>query len=203
MGLLRFVAVSVAVCQIGAVAAFATESTRPREAQRSALMSVLQAPHPSVDAEKLGRIGPDVQAILIETATGKTGLAAVRMRALGWLQYYPNASSKAVLLGTIAQPESQEALRVALAALANGFGVQALPHLKAHLTHKDALVREAAAHALGHLDDRRVRPLIEAQLEREPSLAVRDAMVSALQRISARERARWKEPRRSHPLSDP
>ncbi|MBM4342001.1 MAG: HEAT repeat domain-containing protein [Deltaproteobacteria bacterium] len=174
------------VCALDASAA----DPRPREAQRAAVLSVLHAPHPNVDAAKLARIGPDVQAILVETATGKSGPAAVRMRALGWLQYYPNATSRAVLVGAIAHPESPEALRVALAALANGFGAEALPHLQAHLHHRDALVREAAAHALGHLDDRRVRPLLEAQLEREPSLTVRDAMVSALQRIATRERSR-------------
>ncbi len=190
MGNFRWLAAVALLLNLVAAGTYADEVVRTRDAQRAALMSVLQAPHPNVDGEKLGRIGPDVQAILVETATGKAGLAAMRMRALGWLQYYPNATSKAVLLSAIAHPESQEALRVALAALSNGFGVEALPQLQAHLVHKDAQVREAAAHALGHLDDRRVRSILEAQLEREPALAVRDAMVAALQRISARERKR-------------
>ncbi|MSQ83399.1 MAG: hypothetical protein EXR77_11020 [Myxococcales bacterium] len=182
----------IGVCLIGMpTVAFAdsTSASRSRDAQRSALMAILDAPHPWVSAEKLARIGADVQALLIEVVTAKTGSAAMRLRALGWLQYYPNSASKAVLLETIATPSSPEALRVALSAFASGFGALALPQLQHHLLHKDVLIREASALALGHIDDRRVRPLLESQLEREISLAVRDAMMTSLQRIATRERA--------------
>lgn len=165
------------------------ELPRDRDTQRAALWSVLEAPHPNVDAAALRRIGGDVQALLIEFATGRKIAAPLQLRALGWLQFYPNAASKAVLQEAIAAPDvHRETLRTALTALANGFGIEALPALQRHLTHKDVYVREAAALALGQLDDRRVRPLLESQLEREPSVAVRDAMMTALKRIAEREK---------------
>lgn len=159
--------------------------------QASRLWELLQAPHPQVDAKVLARIGPDVMQLLIETATAPRIDAPVRLRALGWLQWYPCSASKAVLMEALrARSASVGAMRVALRALAVGFGGAALPVLGEHLLHRDALVREAAAYALGDVDQAKARSMLDDRLEREPELAVRDAIVAAVQRHVDRATAR-------------
>ncbi len=166
----------------------ASADERPgRDAQTSALMQLLRAPHPKVDGPALARLGADVPAILIELATAVGGEIAIRQRALAWLQYFPNGSSRAVLMEALrARGASVGTVRVVLRALAVGFGVEALAVLSEHLLHKNVYIREAAAYALGDLDDRRVPDILEDQLEREDELAVRDAIEASLHRIAKR-----------------
>jgi len=173
-----------------AAAAPAQADERPsRDAQTAALLQLLRAPHPQVDGPALARLGPDVHAILIEQATAAGVEVAIRQRALAWLQYFPNNSSRAVLMEALrARGASVGTVRVVLRALAIGFGVDALPVLGEHLLHKNVYIREAAAYALGDLDDRRVPAILEDQLSREGELAVRDAIEASLQRIAKRRR---------------
>lgn len=158
-----------------------------RDAQTAAIVQLLKAPHPQVDGRVLAGIGPDVQAILIEQATAVRIEVPMRQRALAWLQYFPNQSTRAVLMEVLrAKDVSVGTLRVALRALAVGFGADALPVLREHLQHKDVFVREASAYALGDVRDRRVQAILEDQLARESELAVRDAIVASLQRATNR-----------------
>jgi HEAT repeat protein len=168
---------------------------QPRSVQASAVYALLQAEHPRVDAALLQRIGPDVQAILIEQVTAPRQRSQVtpvmRQRALGWLQFYPNPSSRAVLLDALRHRDGEESLRlalqrVALRALAVAFGAAELAVLREHLQHPNLYVREAAAYALGDVDDRRVRGILEDQLGRDPELAVREAIEAALRKVSQR-----------------
>lgn len=164
-----------------------------RDSQRAALMAVLEAPHPQFDAKSLRRIGPDVQSLLIEQASSTQTMSPVRLRALGALQFFPNAASRAVLLEAIgAINQAMPVLRVALSALAAGFGVEALPVLQQHLHHSNVFIREATAYALGDLDDPRVTSLLENRVQHEPAAAVRDAMVASLQRIAKRAQTQRK-----------
>jgi len=178
----------VAVAQLATPALASARADPPsRAAQRAAVIAVLEAPHPKIDAAGLQRIGPDVHAILIEHATSAQVAAPVRARALGLLRHFPNAASRAVLIDALRAPNASDAvLHVALAALAVGWGVDVLPVLRDHLLDKRATVREAAAHALGEVADRRAHDLLDSRLPREPSLAVRDAIVAAIQRHASR-----------------
>lgn len=180
----------LALLLLTVVAAPVRADERPsRDAQTAALLQLLRAPHPQVDGPSLARLGPDVPAILIEQATAAGVEVAIRQRALAWLQYFPNNSSRAVLMEALrARGASVGTLRVVLRALAVGFGVEALPVLSEHLLHKNVYIREAAALALGDLDDRRVPAILEDQLAREGELAVRDAIEVSLQRIAKRRR---------------
>lgn len=162
-----------------------------RASQAAALWELLQAPHPQVDGQALRRIGPDVRDLLIETATSARIEAPVRLRALGWLQWYPSTASRAVLMEALrARDASVATMRVALRALAVGFGGEALPAIGEFLVHRDLYVREAAAYALGDVDDPKAAAMLQDRLEREPELAPRDAIVAALQRHAERAAAR-------------
>jgi HEAT repeat protein len=178
----------------GPSAAFAQAKVAPsasRASQAAALWELLQAPHPQVDGQALRRIGPDVRDLLIETATSSRIEAPVRLRALGWLQWYPSTASRAVLMEALrARQASVATMRVALRALAVGFGAESLPTLGEYLVHRDVYVREAAAYALGDIDDPKAAAVLQDRLEREPDLTPRDAIVASLQRHADRTAAR-------------
>lgn len=159
-----------------------------RQNQRAAVLAILEAQHPRFDGPSLRRIGPDVETLLIEYATIASVASPVRLRALGALQFFPSTATRAVLQEVLASRDPEVAvLRVALSAFAAGFGIQALPVLQAHLQHSNVFIREAAAYALGDIDDPRVTSTLENRLQHEPSVAVRDAIMAALQRINRRK----------------
>jgi hypothetical protein len=162
-------------------------ASAPRHLQAAVVLDLLRAPHPDVDRQRLDRIGPDVAAVLVEHATSPKLESAPRLRALGWLHLYPSASTKAVLREVIhARDPDTATLRVAVRALAKAFPLDSLPVVRAHLQHKDAYVREAAAYALGDLQDPRARDVIADLLQREPELFVRDAAMASLHKLGAR-----------------
>lgn len=177
--------------QLLAAAPAPTQPSASKANQATRLWELLQAPHPQVDAQLLQRIGPDVMQLLIETATAPRIEAPVRLRALGWLQWYPCTASKAVLMEALrARSASIGTMRVALRALAVGWGAGAVPVLGEHLLHRDPLVREAAAYGLGDVDTAKARSMLDDRLERETELAVRDAIVASVQRHAERAAAR-------------
>ena len=166
------------------------DETKPRHVQAGALMTLLKAPHPQIQGPALAQIGPDVPALLVEYATSIDQPVGVRLRALSWLQWFPSSQSKAVILEILhARVVDVRTIRVCLRALAVGFGSEMLPIEREYLEHKDVHVREAAAYALGDIEDRRVRDVLVAHLDRERDIAVRDAIMASLKRMSAREAA--------------
>lgn len=167
--------------------ALADTADQPRHVQAGALMTLLKAPHPQIQGPALKRIGPDVPALLVEFATSHDQPSQVRLRALAWLQWFPSSQSRAVLLEMLrAREVDVPTLRVCIRALAVGFGAEMLPIVREFLEHKDVHVREAAAHALGDIDDRRVHDILVDHLEREREIAVRDAAMSAIRRADQR-----------------
>lgn len=171
-----------------------SDASQPRHVQAGALMGLLQAPHPQIQGPALQRIGPDVPALLVEYATSLQQPQRIRLRALGWLQWFPSSQSKAVLLEAMrARNVDTPTLRVGVRALAVGFGAEMLPVVREYLEHKNVHVREAAAYAMGDIDDRRVRDILTDHLEREKDLTVRDATMEGLRKVSARESAGQKK----------
>ncbi len=176
------------ICAVPVFAA--NDESKPRHVQAGALMTLLKAPHPQIQGPALTRIGPDVPELLVEYATSIQQPVQVRLRALSWLQWFPSPQSKAVLKSTLqASNVDVRTTRVCLRALAVGFGAEMLPTEREYLEHKDVQIREAAAYALGDIEDRRVRDVLVAHLDRERDIAVRDAIMASLKRISARESA--------------
>ncbi len=168
----------------------AGDDTKPRHVQAGALMTLLKAPHPEIQGPALSRLGPDVPALLVEYATSIDQPVQVRLRALSWLQWFPSSQSKAVLMDVLrAKNTDVRTIRVCLRALAAGFGAEMLTTERDYLEHKNVHVREAAAWALGDIDDRRVRDVLVAHLDREADIAVRDAIMASLKRIGTREAA--------------
>ena len=165
-------------------------TTRPL--QSAALLDLLRAPHPTdIDRRRLDRIGPDIPALLVEHATNARLDSQPRLRALGWLQYYPTPRSHAVLLEVLnARAADTPTVRVAVRAFAIAFPTGALDTVRPFLAHRDAFVREAAAFAVGDLDDARARAVLEDHLPREAEIFVRDAGIVALRRIGERDAAR-------------
>jgi HEAT repeat protein len=164
------------------------EDTKPRHVQAGALMSLLKAPHPQIEGPALTRLGPDVPALLVEYATSTDQPVQVRLRALSWLQWFPTSQSRAVLQEMLrARDVDVRTIRICLRALAVAFGSEMLPLEREYLEHKDVQVREAAAYALGDIDDRRVRDVLVAHLDREHEIAVRDAIMGSLKRVAGRE----------------
>jgi len=176
------------VCAMPALAA--DPEGQPRHVQAGALMTLLRAPHPQIQGPALARIGRDVPALLVEYATSVDQPVQVRLRALAWLQWFPSSQSKAVLSEVLhGRKVDVRTTRVCLRALAFGFGAEMVPTEREYLEHKDVHVREAAAMALGDIDDRRVRDVLVAHLDREREIVVRDAIMASLKRITARESA--------------
>lgn len=176
----------------GAVARESAPIDAPsREAQTGALMSLLHAPHPEIDGFHLRRIGPDVAALLVEFATDPRAVAQVRLRSLAWMQYFPSHQTRMVLMEVLRARESNvPSRRVVLRALAVAFGAEMLPTVRDHLLDPNLWVREAAAYALGDIDDRRVRDILIDHMERERDLTVKDAALASLRRIATRDAAR-------------
>ncbi len=176
------------LCALPALAE--THDDEPRTVQAGALLTLLKAPHPQIQGPALSRLGPDVPALLVEYATSIDQPPQVRLRALAWLQWFPTSQSKAVLLETLRAKEVDvPTTRVCLRALAMAFGPEMLPTERDYLEHKNVHVREAAAYALGDIDDRRVRDVLVAHLNRERDMTVQDAIMASLKRVSAREAA--------------
>jgi len=165
-----------------------------RALQTGALLALLRAPHPEVRQVHLHRIGPDVNAILIEFGTSVPGRGVepqVRLRALSWLQHFATPATRAVLFELARDRKTDvPARRIALRGLALAFGVEALAVLRDALQDRNLYVREAAAYGLGDIDDRRVAGILGDHLQREPELAVRDAAATSLQRAIAADRRR-------------
>lgn len=185
---------AVAILAAGALFGTAYAQSPSRASQSSVLLSLLRAPHPEVSGPQLRRLGSDVAALLIEFASAEARVTSepqVRLRAMAWLQYFPSRASKAVLLEVFHAAQGDIAgRRVAVRALAVAFGVEALPTLRLALQSPNLYLREAAAYALGDVDDRRVRSILVDHLARETELAVRDAATVALQRGDERDRDR-------------
>ncbi|MSP92859.1 MAG: HEAT repeat domain-containing protein [Myxococcales bacterium] len=161
-------------------------TTRPL--QSAALLDLLRAPHPTgIDRRRLDRIGPDIPALLVEHATNARLDSQPRLRALGWLQYYATPRTHAVLHEVMnARAVDTPTVRIAVRAFAIAFPTGALDTVRPFLQHRDPYVREAAAFALGDLDDARARAVLEDFLPRETELFVRDAGMVSLRRIGER-----------------
>jgi HEAT repeat protein len=162
-----------------------------RDAQTGALLTLLRAPHPQVDGFHLRRIGPDVNTLLVEFATAPGPDMQIRLRALAWLEHFPSHQSRQVLLETLRASDSAvPTRRVCLRALAYAFGSEMLPVVRDHLQDRNLYIREAAAYALGDIDDRRVRDILTDHMGRERELTVRDAALASLRRVAEREARR-------------
>lgn len=179
------------------------DDSQPRHVQSGALLMLLKAPHPQIQGRALAKIGRDVPSLLVEFANSTDQPPQVRLRALAWLEWFPSVQTRAVLLETLsARNPDVHTIRVCLRALAFAFGAEMVPTESDYLENADVHVREAAAYALGDIADRRVREVLVAHLDRERELTVRDAIMTSLKRVAAREATQARPTRTSPETSE-
>lgn len=148
---------------------------------RDAVMHELNGIEDPPSAASLKAIAPDVHTELIEILGDASARHSARARAVHALGWFPNTTTRPVVEAAL-KGDDRLLARKAAYALANGWGVAALPQLTDALAASDAQLREAAAHALGNIDDKAVVPVLDARLAVEDSAAVRETIEGALAR---------------------
>ncbi len=133
-------------------------------------------------AEAWQALGPETLAVLEQLYDDEGQPPFVRLRAVQAAGHFPSDASRAFLKRVASESGQNDLLvRAALRTLARAFGSRALADIEPFLTHRTATVREGAVLALGSIESRRARALLEARLDRE-----RDATVKATLRRTLR-----------------
>ncbi len=159
-----------------------------RAAQKRVVWALLKAPHPRIDGTKLQRIGPDVQSILTEAITSHVPPDQAGRRALSLIAWFPTQQTWSVALALLEDTRTPtETRRIAVGTLARAFPRRAWPVVERYLSDRDIFLREAAAYAMAHIDHPGAEGRLVDLLDREPEIAVRDAMVAGLAAMRARE----------------
>ena len=127
------------------------------------------------------RLGDGALPVLIDLYADGDEAPYVRLRAVGAVAAFPRTATRTFLLA-VAQAEGQSDLfvRQAVLALARGYGRAALSDLRPFLAHDEAVVREAAARALGGIGGDEATAALRARLEVERDRVVREALQGGL-----------------------
>ncbi|HBQ12765.1 MAG: HEAT repeat domain-containing protein [Sandaracinaceae bacterium] len=127
------------------------------------------------------RLGDGALPVLIDLYADGDEAPYVRLRAVDAVAAFPRTATRTFLLA-VAQAEGQSDLfvRQAVLALARGFGRAALSDLRPFLAHDEAVVREAAARALGGIGGDEATAALRARLEVERDRVVREALQGGL-----------------------
>ena len=177
------------------VASSPAEAAPSRASQRAAVRALLAGAHPTITRDHLRRIGPDVESILREAATGPDRGTQPAVRALALLGHFNSKPTVRLLRRTLGQNKLPLRLRrVAGTALLRSQGVAAHAEARAMLSHAESQLREAAAIALGGMPNDLFRRLLERRLANESEAFVRDAIKVGLRRHAAAAKVRSSRP---------
>jgi HEAT repeat protein len=132
-------------------------------------------------AESLRALGDTVPQELVELAADPSLRSSLRARALHALGWFPSTETRTVL-ETALQGDDKLMARKAAYALANGWSSEAIPALGRALSSADPQLRNAAARALGNIEDKSVVSILDARLSVEDQPSVREAIESSLSR---------------------
>ncbi|MCB9675926.1 MAG: HEAT repeat domain-containing protein [Alphaproteobacteria bacterium] len=152
---------------------------------REPLMELLNAYEHGASAEDLTRLGDGVVAELLEIAADSGVPHSRRGRAVSALGHYPEPRVRSFL---DAQLTGSDAFlqRKATGALAKAFRDDALPSLAPALEAEDAQLRLATVHAVGQLDSKAARDLLQARVRREKDDNVKSVLKSTLASMEAK-----------------
>jgi hypothetical protein len=144
-----------------------------RDTVRSMLMGYEQVP----SAAQWQALGPETLGVLVSLYDDAAQPPFVRLRAVGAVAAFPTPAARTFLLAVArANGQGDLMIREAVLALGRAFGAAARIEIRTFLTHREPVVREAAATALQRIDaaargstDRSLRR--RAQLRRDRGTA--------------------------------
>jgi HEAT repeat protein len=127
------------------------------------------------------RLGEGALGVLIELYADPDEAPYVRLRAVGASGAFARPAARTFLLA-VARAEGQADLfvREAVLSLGRAFGASALDELTPFLAHREPVVREATARALGRVGGPRAAGALRARLQVEREAVVREALQRAL-----------------------
>ncbi len=127
-------------------------------------------------------MGPEALGVLVTLYNDQAMPGFVRIRAVAAARYFPTDASRTFLRAVAQSSTSDLYIARAVGSLAHAFGDGALEDIRPFLAHREYVVREAAARALGAMRAPVARQLLEARLRIEPEDAVRVTLRRALAR---------------------
>ena len=127
-------------------------------------------------------LGPEAVPHLLAIAGDGEGTRSTRARAINALGNFATPDVVTYLSGLLAPGGDATLQRKALRSLARTAGAEQLPLIAGYLEHDDAVLREAAAHALGLIGTEEARQALQARRSVETSTAVRKAIDAELAR---------------------
>jgi HEAT repeat protein len=132
-------------------------------------------------AEAWRALGPETLQVLVSLYNDGSEPPYVRLRAVGAAAHYPSPAARTFLLGVARAPGQNDLfVRAAVLALGRAFDQRAVDAVKSFLGHRDAVVREAAARALGRMGGPEATRALRARMDEETDPQVRSALDRAL-----------------------
>ena len=148
---------------------------------RGQVLDLLNAYEDTATPEELRALGPKVNTELMHIADDHDVPSSRRSRAITALGHFPGDKVKGFLEAHAKKADKGILRRKAVWSLAVAYGEGALPVLTDALADDDALLRVAAAQALGQVRSDASAEALRARLAKEDQDAVREAITKALE----------------------
>ncbi len=159
------------------VPSFASAQQPSRERVREMLSGIEDVP----TADEWRRVGDGALPVLIELYADASEAPFVRLRAVGAVAAFPREATRTFLLAVASAPRQSDLfIREAVLALGRAFGQRAVTDIRPYLAHRESVVREAAARALGAIGGPDATRALQGRLASEPDLVVRESIEAAL-----------------------
>jgi len=148
---------------------------------RDDVLDLLNAYEDTATAEELRALGPKVDLELMHIADDHDVPSSRRSRAITALAHFPGDKVQKFLEDHAEKADKGILRRKAVWSLAVAYGEASLPVLEKALADDDALLRVAAAQALGEVSSDQAKTLLQARLGSEDQDSVREAITKALE----------------------
>lgn len=155
------------------------------DALRERIVTLLSAYEGVNDPAIWRGLGPESETLAQLVALYNDGdqPGFVRLRAVGAAAHFPSPAARTFFRAVASQAGQGDLfVRQAVASMARAFGDAALEDVEPYLAHRETIVRETAAQALGAMRIARARTLLESRLRIERDQVVRTALSRALRR---------------------
>ena len=152
----------------------------PSEAHVRELLSGIESVPTDADWR---RLGDGALPVLIDLFNRPTEAPYVRLRALGATGAFPRPAVRTFLLAAArADNQSDLLIREAVVTLARAFGAASVSDIAPFLSHREVVVRDATARALGRIGGARALRVLRSRLALERDAGVRSSIEGALRR---------------------